>query len=119
MTQNFRNSRSIAQIYDEIKNIHDWTEEVIKVSRTKPVSELPLVSKKDIQTQHSNLQYYMNQLSRMRPQTTMNSPRYQQPQQPRRQQQQQPSFDFFGGNNGFFGGMPRRNNYFGNMSGFF
>ena len=62
IVNNFRNSRRISQIYEQIKGIHDWAEEVIRMSKSKPVNELPLVPQKDINTQKSNLDILMGEI---------------------------------------------------------
>ena len=66
IVNNFRNSRRISQIFEQIKEIHDWAEEVIRVSKSKPINELPLVPQKDINTQKSNLDILMGEIKTTR-----------------------------------------------------
>lgn len=48
----YRQSKPVLDTCQEIKSIHDWADEAIKVSKGKQVSELPIVSKKDIDQQN-------------------------------------------------------------------
>ncbi len=132
ISQRFRNTQTAVEVFNKIKEIHDWADEAIKISKTKDISQLPVVPQKDIDQQYENVKILVNHLVNPgRPQPAQYPdqnmhqtarPRYQpQPQyhaqQPRRkpQQQQQAQYDPFGmSRSGFFpGGM------FGNMSGFF
>ena len=115
IVNNFRNSRRISQIFEKIKEIHDWVSEVIRVSKSKPINELPLVPQKDINTQKSNLDILMGELKNTREENPTFMPQSQ--TTPRRRQQTHHDPFGMGRNSNFFGGFPG-NNFFG-RSGFF
>jgi predicted proteasome-type protease len=41
--QRYRNTQAVAEVYNKIKEIEDWAEQAIQVSKSKQINELPIV----------------------------------------------------------------------------
>ena len=43
ISQRYRNTQAVAEVYNKIKEIEDWAEQAIQVSKSKQINELPIV----------------------------------------------------------------------------
>lgn len=75
IAQKFRNSKPVSEVFEQIKQIESWADESLKLSKTKPASELPVVAKEDINQQYQNIKILVNQL--VNPPRTQQEPRHQ------------------------------------------
>lgn len=43
ISQRYRNTQTVVEVYNKIKEIEDWAEQAIQVSKSKQINELPIV----------------------------------------------------------------------------